>query len=296
MSPPIGVHISDRQATAPVVRPFPGGAEPSPLELLMALQTTLELEPLLGIFSSEVGHWVAHQSLLYREPTRDLRLLIGRGGRHRCSFSLTLFQYPLGELTLYRSSRFSPAETTALERLVSQLAYPLRNALSYFDAIASAHRDPLTGVGNRAAFDLALAREVQLAQRHGHPLSLLACDIDWFKRVNDRYGHAVGDRVLQEVTAALRGGARGSDVVFRYGGEEFMVLLADTSSSGATTAAERLRQAVAHHTSPELPQVTVSIGVATLQAEEAATCLFERADAALYAAKRQGRNQVAEGA
>lgn len=133
-----------------------------------------------------------------------------------------------------------------------------------------------------------------LARRHHQPLSLLVIDIDWFKQVNDRHGHAVGDTVLRSVAQVTQQVLRGDDLLFRYGGEEFVVLLRATPAAGAADVAERIRATIAAAScvcaSKDI-KVTVSIGAATLGAE-GGDGLFERSDHALYQAKQQGRNRV----
>jgi diguanylate cyclase (GGDEF)-like protein len=151
--------------------------------------------------------------------------------------------------------------------------------------------DQLTGVGNRAAFDLRLVEEVRRALRHGTGLSMLLVDVDHFKDFNDSFGHPAGDRALQKVAQGLRC-ERSGDFLARYGGEEFVVLLPATPAEDARVIAERLRRVVAALEIPERP-VTVSIGVSTLLAGDTdQSRLVLAADQALYRAKRAGRNRV----
>ena len=154
-----------------------------------------------------------------------------------------------------------------------------------------AERDGLTGLLNHRAFHLRLAAEIEHAQRVGGTLSLLFVDLDHFKEVNDQFGHLAGDEVLRHVAAVLQDVAREGDVVARVGGEEFCVLLPHTAAIGARLPAERVRAAVAVLRDP-VP-LTVSVGVASYPEDAAAARdLFEKADAALYEAKRRGRNRV----
>ncbi|MBI4184049.1 MAG: diguanylate cyclase [Proteobacteria bacterium] len=158
-------------------------------------------------------------------------------------------------------------------------------------------RDPLTGLLNRRGFEARLAEEVGRCRRYGRPLSLAMLDLDHFKKVNDTYGHPVGDEVLAAVAARLTAGMRGNDIAARYGGEEFIVLLPETTAEAALTVAERLRRRlaetpVATAAGRALP-VTVSIGVAAFPGVgEGAEALIAAADRALYAAKEAGRNRV----
>ncbi|HYO08300.1 MAG TPA: GGDEF domain-containing protein, partial [Tepidisphaeraceae bacterium] len=157
---------------------------------------------------------------------------------------------------------------------------------------ALATEDGLTGLKNRRALEATLRAEVDRALRYGSPLSLAMIDVDEFKSYNDAFGHPAGDDVLRRVAALLRGKTRSSDVVARYGGEEMAVVLVQTPAPGAAAAAELLRRAVERADWPRRA-VTISIGVASLgPGATTAETLIARADAALYASKRGGRNRV----
>lgn len=158
-------------------------------------------------------------------------------------------------------------------------------------------RDPLTGVFNRRGLDDAMATVLSFAKRVGRPVSVLACDIDHFKRVNDTHGHARGDEVLREFAQLLSDSFHQGELVGRLGGEEFVVVLPGADAAGALREAERLRTRVAAHrfaVGEAAITVTVSIGVATAPASQVSWAeLIARADEALYEAKSQGRNRCA---
>jgi len=163
--------------------------------------------------------------------------------------------------------------------------------------------DALTGIGNRRTYDECIEREWRRMLREQLPLSLVICDIDFFKRYNDHYGHDEGDECLRRVTQAVNAQAmRPGDVAARYGGEEFVMILPATSAEGALHIAEKIRTAVAeldipHSCSDVASCVTVSVGVSCLNPDDAPgmsiSSLFHAADLALYQAKRQGRNRSA---
>jgi two-component system cell cycle response regulator len=183
--------------------------------------------------------------------------------------------------------------------LASELGGALRMAALVHDTQRLAATDALTGLMNRRAFLAALEREHSRASRHALPLSLLMIDVDHFKRVNDTHGHDAGDAVLRAVAAALTRGARRSDLVARWGGEEFVAALPQTAEVGGRVAAERLRRTVAEVRHPmkggEPLIVTVSLGLASALKPATIEELLARADRALYAAKERGRNRVEVG-
>jgi diguanylate cyclase (GGDEF)-like protein len=156
-------------------------------------------------------------------------------------------------------------------------------------------KDEVTGLYNRRFFSLRLEEELSRYRRFNHPVSVVLLDLDGFKAVNDDLGHAVGDDTLRDVAQILMKHSRGINVVSRYGGDEFAVLLVETSKAGARLYADRIREVVAKYPFSHGKVVTASFGVASLPDDEAATTeeLFRSADEALYAAKRAGKNQVA---
>ena len=154
--------------------------------------------------------------------------------------------------------------------------------------------DPLTGLANRLAFDERTHQEVARWERYGTPLSLLVLDIDFFKRVNDNYGHKSGDMVLKTVSQLLGKLLRETDFLARFGGEEFVALLPETDLAAAHPVAEKLRAGVAEcgfHFQGQAVPITISIGICQFRAGDSAEQVFERADAALYRAKEGGRNR-----
>jgi diguanylate cyclase (GGDEF)-like protein/PAS domain S-box-containing protein len=155
-----------------------------------------------------------------------------------------------------------------------------------------ARTDHLTGLLNRGAGEDVLGRELLRARRYHRPLSCVLLDIDHFKRINDTAGHAAGDHVLRNMGALLGGRIRGSDAAARWGGEEFLLVLPETSSEGALDLAQSLRALVESTSFTVVPRVTVSIGAATVEPDERAEQAVARADKNLYAAKAAGRNRV----
>ncbi len=156
--------------------------------------------------------------------------------------------------------------------------------------------DSLTGALSRAAFMQHAEKEFKRAQRYSRPLSVIMLDIDHFKKINDQYGHAAGDHVLQIFVEAIEEEIRSTDVIGRIGGEEFALLLADTTQNAAAYLAERVRERITKYpyiAGKMLIEVTASLGVAVMNADDSGfNVLLQRADEALYSAKHGGRNRV----
>lgn len=183
-----------------------------------------------------------------------------------------------------------------LEALVALVSGAMARALALAEVSRLATTDGLTGLANRRELEESSARAIQEAMRYGQPLSIVITDVDHFKKVNDTFGHQVGDEVLKSVAFALKAEGRGTDVVGRYGGEEFVLVLSGTRVDGAKELAERVRRRLEANpieTSAGPVAVTLSLGVATLREHgDTLHALVEAADQALYEAKRAGRNRV----
>ncbi len=265
------------------------------LKLSGKLQTTLELSQLLEIFFEEIQQAVLVDGISFSHNAHNLLLSYGRNSVHSASYRLQTQQDYMGDLVFHRSTRFREHELANLEGLLTTLVYPMRNALLYHEALAAAFRDPLTGAGNRVALDKTLQREIELTKRHGQQLSILMLDLDHFKLVNDEFGHSMGDKVLKEAVGCITGCIRQTDMCFRYGGEEFLIMLSNAEHAGALRIAERIRMSISaldFSNDKGRLQVTTSIGCATLMIEDSMDSLVQRADKALYQAKHSGRNRV----
>ncbi len=194
----------------------------------------------------------------------------------------------------------SKRDISYLEQLTRQSAITINRANSYSKILQYATIDALTNLNNRRQFELRLGQEIATTRRQNNPLCAMMIDIDFFKRVNDTYGHASGDAVLRGVAGIIKSALRESDIPSRYGGEEFAVLLPYTHIEEAKIVGERLRKAVETNPIPinveeagvSSINVTISMGLAEFNNQETGEELFERADKALYDAKTSGRNRV----
>ncbi len=263
------------------------------LELSNKLHSTLDINKLIILFDLEITPILNLDNVVYHTP--DTTETIDTKGRHLVSYQLVLHEKNLGEITLIRRTRFTDKEQSFIEKSLVAVLSPLSNALEYQTAITAAHQDPLTGVYNRLAMEDSFSREIKLAKRNQTPLSMIVLDVDFFKQVNDTYGHAIGDGVLKHLTECVKKCARTSDMLFRYGGEEFMLLLNNTSRTGTKQLAERIRQTVAQAPclcNGQSISITVSMGISSFSENDTRDSFFERADKALYEAKETGRNKV----
>jgi diguanylate cyclase (GGDEF)-like protein len=272
-------------------------SEANPLaRLARRLATTLSLETQLGILTEELAETIPFDALNYRHriARQDFVFATGMGGQHRCEYRLTLEGINCGTLVVHRRRRFQEEELQAIETIISVAICHLRNACQFASIEQAALTDPLTDIPNKRAMNEALHRSSQLADRHGEPYSLILCDLDHFKAINDNHGHIVGDHLLQVAAEAIERSLRVSDSVYRFGGEEFAILLPHTDAQAASDVADRIRQAIAgiriDGGGNAALSVTASCGVAMHMNGETSEQWLARADEAMYRAKKQGRN------
>ncbi len=265
------------------------------LEVSSILQSTLDLESLFNLFMREIQKTMPLVGLAYLNADLALHIEIGRKAEHLCTYRLLVGNQKLGEVMFFSMKAVSEPETIALENLLTSLLYPLRNAILYSHALQTALKDPLTGVNNRVSFESIIEREISLAKRHQTEFAVLMIDIDYFKKVNDEFGHLYGDCVLREVAQKIQKCIRTSDILFRYGGEEFVVLLSNTDRLGADLTSERIRAYIAKSFNSKAQDninITLSIGATTLLHDDDSGSMLRRADTAMYQAKNTGRNCV----
>ncbi|MGZ6729586.1 MAG: GGDEF domain-containing protein, partial [Gaiellaceae bacterium] len=201
----------------------------------------------------------------------------------------------IGFLAVYsRSSdhRFAEEEIRELEELAQRAGPAIENARRFREARQLADLDALTGLHNRRYFHETLAREVSRAHRYGRKLALVVFDLDDFKAINDRIGHLSGDAVLAETADRVRDVVRSADVACRVGGDEFAVILPESSTGDADQLYHRLLGAISNRPVGQAGRLSVSAGIAQLAEDDDPTTFFERADEALYRAKEHGKAQV----
>ena len=217
----------------------------------------------------------------------------------RMRIPLVSFGQTLGVLALDSSQpdAFRDGDLQSLESVADICATAIQNA-HYIERVKQlAYLDGLTGIFNRRFFELRILEEIERARRYGAGMAVIMADIDQFKRLNDEFGHVLGDEVLRQVSSLFHQQVRKIDVVCRYGGEEFAILLTQTSAQHAINIAEKLRKIVANWQFPGVPRtVTISAGAAAFPDQGSTRDdLVRAADNALYAAKQAGRNCVCLG-
>jgi diguanylate cyclase (GGDEF)-like protein len=198
----------------------------------------------------------------------------------------------------YQAEAFDESDQELLQNVATQAAIAIDNARHHAQVEEQARRDSLTQVLNHGYFLIRLREEAQHARETGHPLSLIMLDIDYFKKYNDRYGHLAGDAILRGTVQAIRGNIKHTDLVGRWGGEEFAIAMPGSDRQGARLVAERIRKTLAEMKMQDdqgraVPVPTVSQGIATLPLDaNEAIALVDLADAKLYEAKSRGRDQI----
>jgi len=268
------------------------------LQLSDLLSRHLDVETIITTFCKEIQSYVAHDG--YRFVSEDLSNPISKGNVncHSLAYQMRFKEQDIGEIVVYRKKRFSTNEVCQYEDLLCALVHPLRNGLMYSLAIQSAYQDPLTGLSNRRSMEEYLPREICLSKRYDRTMALLIMDLDGFKKINDELGHDIGDRVLQLVGKELTHAVRNTDLLFRYGGDEFVSGLPQTDVQGALDVAERIRDGISHidlSDCESAERINVSIGISMLQAGDDFKRIFKRADKALYKAKDSGKNCIKVG-
>lgn len=265
------------------------------LQLSDLLSRNLEIAQIIEAFMDEIAGDIAHCGYYFTCSDVDTSVKQGVTEGFSANYRLKIQSRLLGELVVFKQTGFSSRELCELEDLLCSLIYPIKNALMYQIALKSAYRDPLTGLNNRTSMEKYLPREIDLAKRHRQSMAILVMDLDGFKQVNDSCGHDVGDHVLREVGQVISNAVRNTDLVYRYGGDEFVGGLAQTDIHGAIDVSERIRSSIDGldlTDCGDAAHIQVSIGITLVRHIDDFKSAFKRADKALYQAKVNGKNQI----
>lgn len=256
--------------------------------LLEQLQTTLDLGKLLDIIAMEAARYINFCGLYFRSQTVTKTLRGSRKAKNERQFELKLNDEFIGTLSYGVDNPISTINSKDLQRIHQVILYPLKNALQYHQAIQLAMHDGLTGLGNRRYFDEQLKRAMHNANRHHTQIGLVLGDLNKFKAINDTYGHNIGDQVLQQFSNILRSCIRDSDSIFRFGGDEFAIIVEHASEDALDIIQNRIDIALKNNVLLAKYQVSCSLGTTFMNRADNEQSLFERADKALY---RQKINQ-----
>jgi diguanylate cyclase (GGDEF)-like protein len=255
------------------------------LVLLERLQTTLDVEELLAIFAKEVEKLVDFSGLYFKSQEFSSSIKGSRTAKVERTFELKIDNEFIGVLTYSVNKPISLPKYKILNQLHQHLLYPLRNALNYQMAAKLAMQDGLTNLGNRRYFDKQLTRAMHHANRQQSRVGLILGDLNKFKAINDSYGHQIGDLVLKHVAKAMSVSVRDSDSVFRFGGDEFAIIVENASDNSLHIIESRIKIAIDNDALLAKYQLSCSLGCTFMNRADNEYSVFERADQALYRQK-----------
>jgi len=258
--------------------------------LVEKLQTTLNIDELITIYSEHAKRVVKLSGLQFHSSLGAFELKDSDKQLTPFSFDLELNDEHLGKLVYFCQYQFSNTIKQKLQSLHQVLVYPLRNALMYQRVLQLATKDALTSLYNRSQFNDSLIQRIENARRHQRKFSLMLLDLDNFKQVNDNFGHKTGDDVLIAFANILKASIRTTDSVYRFGGDEFAILIDDPQFVTNKIIAERVMKSVRNCKIISNYGVTTSIGFTLAESTDCEENIFARADEGLYEAKAAGRD------
>ena len=257
------------------------------LALMTQLQTTLDIDELLNIFAIEATRYVDFSGLYFKSQNLNTVLRGSRKAKKEHIFELNIAGDIIGTLTYGINSPISLTNGKVLEQLHQCLVHPIKNSIAYHAAMQLAMQDSLTGLGNRRYFDEQLTRAMHNANRHHSLVGLVLGDLNKFKVINDTFGHLTGDLVLQEFAKVLRLCIRESDSLFRFGGDEFAIIIENAYDAVLTIIENRINLALASNAQLNKYQIGCSIGSTFMNKADNEVSFFKRADEILYRSKMQ---------
>ncbi|MDU0113253.1 GGDEF domain-containing protein [Psychrosphaera aquimarina] len=258
--------------------------------LVEQLQTTLDVEQLLSIYLSAITSHYKINSVELDTFHGKFKSSNGQSSSQTMTLPIRINDRLMGRISYFSEKPITDILMSSLTGYQKKLIYPLRNALAFWQLQQMALKDPLTGIGNRSMYEDAIERKFQHAERFNEEFVLMLLDLDNFKNVNDTHGHLQGDDILTSFVQLVEECLRGTDQVFRFGGDEFAILLEKEGLNGAHIVAARINHAISQSPIFNKFNVSTSIGCACFTKNDTPKDLFARADKALYAAKDAGKN------
>ena len=262
----------------------------SAVNLLTDLQSTMKPEELLAIFHQHIRYCLPICGLTFTHLEGVLSSALFEKGAESVCEKMLIEGQEIGTLDIEFEQTLSSAQKKVLTILINVLAFPLKNSLAYQAMKTLALVDSLTGLANRNQFDMSFKNMMHRNHNQSHSFAMMVLDLDNFKWVNDTFGHQMGDLVLMSFAKVLKRCSREHDAVFRFGGDEFTLLLDQATQQTIPDIANRIRDAVLEDRLLAQFKVTCSIGCASYQKGDEMSNVFERADLALYRAKENGKN------
>lgn len=263
------------------------------------LHENLDFYQLFNTFINELRTAVPCDSVEYENHETQNSLLNGSRGIHHCEYTLKHKDLFLGVIRITRDSKLTNSELNIIETMLAGLTLPLRNALRHQQAIRLVQRDELTGLRNGSYYHDIVDLEIKRSHRYKNPFSLLMLDLDNFDNINTQYGRQAGDAILREVADRISEKARNSDVVYRVGGDKFLVFLPNTDKAKARIAATRIKDFVLSRAciltdehEDKLISFTLSVGVVTFTRGDTVEKLIDRVDKAIFHAKILGKDRI----
>lgn len=256
------------------------------------LQTTLDIEQLLSMYGEEIRNQIGIDSLSFAADELIFAVFGYLEQKPQHNAALYADGEYLGQLVYSKNTGFSAADLKRLSFFHQQLVFPLRNAMRFARVRLQAMHDHMTGLGNRLLMDESIQRAITTKRRNNLNYMLVLLDLDGFKQVNDTAGHLAGDQMLQRFAEVAKAQLRGYDSIFRYGGDEFVLLLQDADKASTNQVFERIQHGLRTDTLLSAHGIGCSAGAVTVESDSTEKSLMEQADAALYEAKQSGKNQL----
>lgn len=257
------------------------------------LQTTLDIKEMLNLFSHEINETVPHSGIQYSHTESLTNISVGRSTKQKCKFQLLVEKQQLGEITFSSGKPFTQKQSAQLEFLLASLVYPLRNALQYLSSFQASVTDTLTGKNNRFIMSTCLKHEIASYRRYKTPFTMLIVDVDALKDINESHGRKAGDKTIKATADIISECLRDSDTLIRYAGDEFVIILSNTTLSGAHNIAEHIRDVIENTqiiNKGKIINFTVSVGGACISSRDNGNSLLAKSYEALRHSKRDGRN------